>query len=127
MSGLLVKSTLVMKENLQEIQMRGLAKKWPIILGGAALTRSFVEDDLAGEFQGVVRYAKDAFEGLALMEPLVKIARGADPDSVGLPALKKRIHAKGQLTLTEEAEMPSRSDVATNNPVPVPLPLNSLL
>ena len=120
MSGLLVKSTLVMKENLQEIQMRGLAKKWPIILGGAALTRSFVEDELAGEFDGVVRYAKDAFEGLALMEPLVKVARGADPDCVGLPALKKRIHAKGQLTLTEEAEMPSRSDVASNNPVPVP-------
>ena len=120
MSGLLVKSTLVMKENLQEIQMRGLAEKWPIILGGAALTRSFVEDDLAGEFEGVVRYAKDAFEGLALMEPLVKVARGADPDSVGLPALKKRIHAKGQLTLTEEAEMPSRSDVANDNMVPVP-------
>ena len=120
MSGLLVKSTLVMKENLQEIQNRGLAKRWPIILGGAALTRSFVEDDLAGEFEGVVRYAKDAFEGLDLMGPLVEIARGANPDSVGLPALKKRIHAKGQLTLTEEAEMPDRSDVASDTAVPAP-------
>jgi 5-methyltetrahydrofolate--homocysteine methyltransferase len=61
MSGLLVKSTVVMRENLVELGSRGLAKKWPIILGGAALTRSFVEDDLAGEFDGTVRYAKDAF------------------------------------------------------------------
>lgn len=118
MSGLLVKSTLVMKENLEELVARGLDKKWPIILGGAALTRTFVEDDLASEFPGVVRYAKDAFEGLDLMEPLVKIARGADPASVGLPALKKRIHAKSQLTLTEPEELPARSDVATDNPVP---------
>ena len=62
MSGLLVKSTVVMRENLVELGSRGLAKKWPIILGGAALTRSFVEDYLAGEFDGTVRYAKDAFE-----------------------------------------------------------------
>ena len=120
LSGLLVKSTLVMKENLEELASRGLAKKWPVILGGAALTRSFVEDDLASQFEGVVRYAKDAFEGLALMEPLVQIARGADPDSVGLPKLKKRIHAKTQLTLTEPENLPARSDVALDNPVPTP-------
>lgn len=120
MSGLLVKSTVVMRENLQELSARGLAKRWPIILGGAALTRAFVEDDLANEFEGTVRYAKDAFEGLALMAPLVEIARGADPDSVGLPALKKRIHRQTQLTVTEPENMPARSDVATNNPVPVP-------
>ena len=119
MSGLLVKSTLVMKENLEELVSRGLDKKWPIILGGAALTRTFVEDDLASQFPGVVRYAKDAFEGLDLMEPLVAIARGADPESVGLPALKKRIHAKSQLTLTEPDNLPERSDVANDNPVPV--------
>ena len=61
MSGLLVKSTVVMKENLAELQSRGLAKKWPIILGGAALTRAYVEQDLAEQFDGVVRYAKNAF------------------------------------------------------------------
>lgn len=120
MSGLLVKSTLVMKENLQELTSRGLGKRWPVILGGAALTRSFVEDDLAGQFDGVVRYAKDAFEGLALMEPLVQIARGADPESVGLPALKKRIHAKSTLTLTEPEDLPARSDVSLNNELPNP-------
>ena len=118
MSGLLVKSTLVMKENLQELVSRGQDKRWPIILGGAALTRTFVEDDLASQFPGVVRYAKDAFEGLDLMEPLVAVARGADPESVGLPALKKRIHAKSTLTLTEPENLPNRSDVASDNPVP---------
>lgn len=121
MSGLLVKSTVVMKENLEELASRGLAGRWPVILGGAALTRAYVEDDLAGIFPGEVRYAKDAFEGLALMEPLVKIARGADPASVGLPPLKKRIHSAGsKLTLTEPEAMPGRSDVASDNPIPAP-------
>ena len=69
-----------MKENLLELNSRGLAGRWPVILGGAALTRSYVEDDLADLFDGTVRYARDAFEGLALMEPLVAIARGADFD-----------------------------------------------
>ena len=120
MSGLLVKSTVVMKENLAELTSRGLAGRWPVILGGAALTRSFVEEDLAELFPGVVRYAKDAFEGLDLMEPLVRIARGAQPDEVGLPPLKKRIHPKSQLVLTEPENMPARSDVAFDNPVPAP-------
>jgi len=117
MSGLLVKSTVVMKENLLELTQRGLAKRWPIILGGAALTRSYVEDDLASEFDGIVRYAKDAFEGLDLMTPLVAISRGSDPKSVGLPALKKRIYPASQLQVTEPENMPERSDVAGDNPV----------
>ncbi|RKS93159.1 methionine synthase (B12-dependent) [Microbacterium sp. AG790] len=121
MSGLLVKSTVVMKENLQELSARGLGTRWPVILGGAALTRAYVEQDLAELFDGEVRYAKDAFEGLALMEPLVRIARGEAPDAVGLPPLKKRIHAAGsRLTLTEPEAMPARSDVASDNPVPAP-------
>jgi len=121
MSGLLVKSTVVMKENLQELQSRGLATRWPVILGGAALTRAYVEQDLAGLFDGEVRYAKDAFEGLALMEPLVRVARGEAPEAVGLPPLKKRIHRAGSLlTLTEPEAMPARSDVAADNPVPAP-------
>ncbi len=121
MSGLLVKSTVVMKENLAELQSRGLAKKWPIILGGAALTRAYVEQDLAEQFEGTVRYAKDAFEGLSLMEPLVQVARGADPDAVGLPPLKKRIHKGGpKFTVTEPEAMPGRSDVVSDNHVPSP-------
>jgi 5-methyltetrahydrofolate--homocysteine methyltransferase len=55
------------------------------------------------------------------MEPLVRIARGEAPDAVGLPPLKKRIHAAGsRLTLTEPEAMPARSDVASDNPVPAP-------
>lgn len=121
MSGLLVKSTVVMKDNLAELQTRGLAKKWPVILGGAALTRAYVEQDLAEQFEGTVRYAKDAFEGLALMEPLVRVARGEDPDTVGLPRLKKRIHQGGpRFTVTEPEAMPGRSDVVADNAVPAP-------
>ncbi|PJI85733.1 methionine synthase [Luteimicrobium subarcticum] len=120
MSGLLVKSTVVMKENLEELSSRGLAKRWPVLLGGAALTRTYVEDDLAGMFDGEVRYARDAFEGLRLMEPLVRVARGEDPSTVGLPPLKKRRHATVKLAETPDEELPARSDVAADNPVPEP-------
>ena len=48
MSGLLVKSTVIMRENLEEMNDRGVAERWPVMLGGAALTRAFVEEDLAG-------------------------------------------------------------------------------
>ena len=75
MSGLLVKSTVIMKENLEELETRGLSRRWPIILGGAALTRSYVEADLAPKFDGTVRYAKDAFEGLSLMDALMTAKR----------------------------------------------------
>ena len=68
MSGLLVKSTVVMRDNLAELNSRGLARTWPVLLGGAALTRAYVEQDLAGLFDGEVRYARDAFEGLRLMD-----------------------------------------------------------
>ncbi len=69
LSGLLVKSTVIMRENLLELNRRGLAHT-PVILGGAALTRAYVEEDLAALYEGRVHYAKDAFEGLAIMERL---------------------------------------------------------
>ncbi len=65
MSGLLVKSTVVMRENLQEMNRRDMSI--PVILGGAALTRSYVEDDCRRLYDGSLYYAKDAFEGLELM------------------------------------------------------------
>jgi 5-methyltetrahydrofolate--homocysteine methyltransferase len=68
MSGLLVKSTLVMKENLEVLNERGLTP--PIVLGGAALTRRYVEQDLRGLYKGLVIYANDAFDGLHFMEQL---------------------------------------------------------
>jgi 5-methyltetrahydrofolate--homocysteine methyltransferase len=69
LSGLLVKSTLVMRDNLLEMNERGL-HGYPVILGGAALTRAYVEEDLRSIYEGRVFYAKDAFEGLRLMEEL---------------------------------------------------------
>lgn len=69
MSGLLVKSTLIMRDNLLEMNERGLTR-YPVILGGAALTRAYVEEDLRAIYQGRVYYAQDAFEGLNLMETL---------------------------------------------------------
>src|SRR6266568_2746983 len=75
MSGLLVKSTVIMKENLQEMNTRGIAERYPVVLGGAALTRGYVEQDLAELFEGDVRYARDAFEGLRLMDALMAVRR----------------------------------------------------
>jgi len=69
LSGLLVKSTLVMRDNLLELNSRGLSS-YPVILGGAALTRSYVEQDLSDIYEGRVFYARDAFEGLRLMGEL---------------------------------------------------------
>ena len=76
MSGLLVKSTVVMRDNLAELNSRGLAGRWPVLLGGAALTRAYVEQDLASLFDGEVRYARDAFEGLRLMDAVMAVKRG---------------------------------------------------
>jgi 5-methyltetrahydrofolate--homocysteine methyltransferase len=117
MSGLLVKSTVIMKENLEEMNSRGLAARWPVILGGAALTRPYVEQDLADVYEGEVRYARDAFEGLRLMDALVAVKRGVP--GAELPALRqRRVRTAGRPDLTAPDEMPARSDVATDNPVP---------
>ncbi len=72
MSGLLVKSTAVMKENLEEMNKRGI--KMPVILGGAALTRKFVEEDLRQLYEGYVYYGQDAFTGLRIMDELTNPA-----------------------------------------------------
>ncbi|HEX3860430.1 MAG TPA: methionine synthase [Stellaceae bacterium] len=70
MSGLLVKSTVVMRENLEEMSRQGL--EVPVMLGGAALTRRYVEEDCVKSYaSGRVAYARDAFDGLALMDRIV--------------------------------------------------------
>ncbi len=120
MSGLLVKSTVVMRDNLAELSSRGLAGRWPVLLGGAALTRAYVEQDLAAVFDGQVRYARDAFEGLRLMDAAIAVKRG-EPGAK-LPELRTR---KVRTTATArgseggtEAETLARSDVKTDGPVP---------
>jgi 5-methyltetrahydrofolate--homocysteine methyltransferase len=116
MSGLLVKSTVIMKENLEELTARGLDQKWPIVLGGAALTRAFVEQDLASQFPGEVRYARDAFEGLRLMDAIMAVKRGEE--GAALPALRER-RVKPVARKEEEIVIDmQRSDVATDIDIP---------
>ncbi|MFD9084189.1 methionine synthase [Streptomyces erythrochromogenes] len=125
MSGLLVKSTVIMKENLEELNQRKLAADYPVILGGAALTRAYVEQDLHEIYEGEVRYARDAFEGLRLMDALIAVKRGVP--GAALPELKQRRVAKRPATPGDpalQAEAPEepggRSDVSVDNPVPTP-------
>jgi len=113
MSGLLVKSTVIMRENLEELNIRDLSKRFPVILGGAALTRSYVEDDLASMYQGTVRYAKDAFEGLSLVESIISEKHSGIST---LPALKQRAHKK-IVDIEPEVDF-KRSDIAADNHVP---------
>lgn len=119
MSGLLVKSTVIMKENLEELNQRKLAADFPVILGGAALTRAYVEQDLHEIYEGEVRYARDAFEGLRLMDALIAVKRGVP--GATLPELKQRRVPKRDVVVEETPdEGPVRSDVAVDNPVPEP-------
>jgi len=118
MSGLLVKSTVIMKENLQEITARGLDQRWPIVLGGAALTRAYVEQDLAALFPGEVRYARDAFEGLRLMDAIMAVKRG-EPGAA-LPALRERKVANTRVKAEEAPIDTVRSDVAVDVDIPTP-------
>ncbi|MBD0740838.1 methionine synthase [Streptomyces sp. CBMA152] len=120
MSGLLVKSTVIMKENLEELNQRKLAAQYPVILGGAALTRAYVEQDLHEIYEGEVRYARDAFEGLRLMDALVAVKRGVP--GATLPELKQRRVAKRTAAVpeAEESEGAVRSDVAVDNRIPEP-------
>src|SRR5437016_3517071 len=122
MSGLLVKSTLIMRDNLEELNQRGLSTL-PVLLGGAALTRSYVERDLRGVYEGRVFYGKDAFEGLRTMERLMTLKKGAglDSDPEFGRELTGRVLPKREKREVDLSALPSRSpDVETDNPVFVP-------
>ncbi|HEX6498115.1 MAG TPA: methionine synthase, partial [Micromonosporaceae bacterium] len=128
MSGLLVKSTVVMKENLEEMTSRGVAQRWPVLLGGAALTRAYVEDDLRALYPGEVHYARDAFEGLSLMDRVMTAKRGGsgvvDPQREA--ALAERRQRRQRQRAMVAASLPPldddsvRSDVAVDVEVPNP-------
>ena len=130
MSGLLVKSTVIMKDNLAEIMARGLHGRWPVLLGGAALTRAYVEDDLRDMFtDGQVHYARDAFEGLSLMDRVMAARRGEggpviDPARAEKIARRRARRAKQATSVIENlpdlADSSVRSDVATDVDIPVP-------
>ncbi|WP_274524476.1 methionine synthase [Micromonospora trifolii] len=128
MSGLLVKSTVIMKENLAEMATRGVAERWPVLLGGAALTRAYVEDDLRSTFPGQVHYARDAFEGLSLMDKVMTAKRGGapviDPErEAALAARRARRERQRSMVTTSLPELHDssvRSDVAADVAVPTP-------
>ncbi|MGH3451074.1 MAG: vitamin B12 dependent-methionine synthase activation domain-containing protein, partial [Haloechinothrix sp.] len=133
MSGLLVKSTVIMKENLEEMNSRGVSARWPVLLGGAALTRSYVENDLDELYLGEVRYARDAFEGLRLMDAVMAAKRGESPlvdehDAAKRAERKTRRERslriaekrKAAAATEETSPVPARSEVATDIPLPTP-------
>lgn len=119
MSGLLVKSTQVMRDNLEELDRRGLSE-FPVLLGGAALTRAFVEEDLNDLYTGEVRYARDAFEGLSLMEKVVAVRRG-EPGAVLPEPRRRRVAARTTpAPRSGPVEPLPRSQVARRVAVPTP-------
>ena len=125
MSGLLVKSTLIMRENLEELNRRNLSHI-PVILGGAALTRTYVERDLRKVYDGRLFYGKDAFEGLRTMDRLVELTKSGEDDpefgrAIGgrdLGPRKSELRKQAAAEARERGEtLPSRSpEVATDNP-----------
>src|SRR5713101_5028516 len=116
MSGLLVKSTLIMRENLQEMNTQGLARI-PVMLGGAALTRTYVERDLREVYEGRLFYGKDAFEGLHTMDQLMEGKKSGvlDPDFGRAPGGRilppRRSEMEAERVVTAAAV---RSDVASD-------------
>jgi 5-methyltetrahydrofolate--homocysteine methyltransferase len=120
MSGLLVKSTLIMRENLEELNRRGLAEV-PVVLGGAALTRRYVERDLREVYEGRVFYGKDAFEGLRTIDRLMEIKRsGVDDPSFGREPLG-RVVSSWEDRAGDSDDVPVRSpEVDDRNQVFVP-------
>ena len=118
MSGLLVKSVGVMKENIEEMNVQGI--KVPVLLGGAALTRSYAVKDLGNMYGGHLFYCKDAFDGLGAMDRIIagqagelraeQQERERERDAKAATAVKPKV----------VENLPARSDVKRDNPVPLP-------
>jgi 5-methyltetrahydrofolate--homocysteine methyltransferase len=119
MSGLLVKSTVVMRENLEELNARGLAA-YPVLLGGAALNRTYVEGDLRQIYKGRVFYCRDAFAGLRVMDQLREEREsGVRPDREAPRAPRvARTRPRGPAPAAPSTSEVARSDVAVDVPVP---------
>jgi len=117
MSGLLVKSVGVMKENLEEMNAQGV--NVPVLLGGAALTRDYAEEDLASLYRGPLLYCRDAFEGLHRMDA---IAAGKLDEVL----IEQKTRVEKRRRLRETAARPQSLDSANAKPIdkktPVPLP-----
>ena len=122
LSGLLVKSTVVMKESLEEMNRRALTR-WPVILGGAALTRRYVEDDLRSRFTGQVYYASDAFDGLYLMDEIVDPEKPRKLTAIGQRPVREEVDdALEQADLSVSDDVRSDHLLVSGADVPVPAP-----
>jgi 5-methyltetrahydrofolate--homocysteine methyltransferase len=111
MSGLLVKSTLIMRENLEELNARKMSSI-PVLLGGAALTRTYVERDLRQVYEGRLFYGRDAFEGLRTMDRLMELKRTGESDAEFGRKLSERVlpvRKSVQDQALAAAKLPSRS------------------
>ena len=122
MSGLLVKSVAVMKENLEEMNAKGV--NVPVLLGGAALTRDYAEDELASLYEGPLLYCKDAFDGLHVMDAIAAGHTQAIVTEQRQRADKrKRLRAESQQKYGDILKGAGAADapqVAKDNPVPLP-------
>ncbi|MHB8505145.1 MAG: methionine synthase, partial [Acidimicrobiales bacterium] len=127
MSGLLVKSTLIMRENLLEMNQRARSDI-PVLLGGAALTRTYVERDLRKEYEGRLFYGRDAFEGLRVLDRLGALRAGLEPDDAAWgreiaqrPGVRTAADARAEADEAALRPRPRRSpSVRTDNPLPAP-------
>ncbi len=122
LSGLLVKSTVVMRDDLDELERRGLATT-PVLLGGAALTRAYVEVDLRKRYEGPLFYCRDAFAGLRVMDELSEHkAAGTLPDAWGREIAQRRVATSKPQPAADAPDTTdtTRSAVATDVPVPLP-------
>lgn len=117
MSGLLVKSVAVMKENLEEMNARGVVP--PVLLGGAALTRDYAEDDLANLYKGAVLYCRDAFDGLKVMDHIAgkKLDTLVEAQRANS---QKRKQQRANAVKPKSGLSANAPQVARDNPVPVP-------
>jgi 5-methyltetrahydrofolate--homocysteine methyltransferase len=120
MSGLLVKSTLIMRENLEELNSLGL-NEVPVLLGGAALTRRYVERDLREIYEGRLFYGRDAFEGLSTLDSLMAMKRSGewDPEFGRVPTGRELPERSADADVIVRVP-PRAPDVADDNEVFTP-------
>lgn len=119
MSGLLVKSVAVMKENLEEMNAVGIDV--PVLLGGAALTKDYAISDLATLYKGKLFYCKDAFAGLNTMDSIMGGGmEAAFSKQQAEGARRKELRETKGYVAPDVSTLPAKSDVRTDNPVPLP-------